>query len=66
MNVVVYWFKNWYITPSIEPLFVSQSKALFFFYNSYINYDVINEFDLFCVSAIVLLLITFLKRAITD
>ncbi len=64
MNVVVYWFKNWYISLSIEPLFVSQSKA--FFYNSYINYDVINEFDLFCDSAIVLLLITFLKRAIID
>ncbi len=27
MNVVVYWFKNWYITLSIVPLFVSQSKA---------------------------------------
>ncbi len=27
MNVVVYWFKNLYITLSIVPLFVSQSKA---------------------------------------
>lgn len=63
MNVVIYWFKNWYITLSV-PLFVSQSKA--FFYNSYINYDVIDEFDLFCDSTIALLLIKFLKRAITD
>lgn len=40
-----------------------QSKT---FYNSYSNYDVINEFDLFCDSTTALLLIKFLKRAIID
>jgi len=41
---------------------VLQSKTFFFFYKSWINYDVINDLDLFCDSATAFLLIIFFKE----